>query len=1774
MKSIIFVLVLVLVHSCLSGDAENFTSSICSDENNILLVPGVLTASSSNRACVSRFHTDGPATVLVQILAPNQLVVTARRDLPPGDGGCIDISVPQMPNTKADLFVSVEYPVQSCTWSQRVSLRVGSGRALVVQPERYRYRPGDTVRARILVFKHDLTPARSTSVDEVWLETPQGAVEWRAPHAAQWHDVRTRLGIAQVQYSMDDQAPFGLWTVRARLADGTQASAKVVVGDYKLPPFQLSVRHSRQVLRTSERLVWTVCVRYPWTEAVEGMLVIRIRGASDVGAYTSSGIRTAVRLRTPHACHRHAAAARRIGLSGANPPQVVIADFSFQEDGTRTWQNTTAITVVVDKAVTLEFLTKNRAVVSPGLPYKLKVKATRWDDKPAANTMVRVCKSSAKSTEASDGDCSQAVTDGSGVARVIFTAGDDGTAIYKFEATLHNDTSTAAYPLFLPVQRAGHVSAALGPLRADPNGGRTYAPLYLNVKNVSMAITVHFVVISRGGVIYRWGATTQCPVANSADQIQNLSRNSPCPSFDTNRFAMNSLVANASDALLDRYLLRVTLPIRMTHQMCPDSHLVAYFYLNGELVSASKHIEMEECFANKVEVSWSARQTAPGSMVSLNLTTPGPALCAVSALDTAAKWNKPGETLKDMILGSLKKLIGGHRNLTEYDAAGQCFLTSDSPDLPTSSSELTVAWLASAGVRIVGGNIPKTRTCSPSPMPLSAEERNYPRVHFPESWLWRLVTVGANGSGETSAHAPDSITRYEATAVCVAKTGISVSAPTVLQVFREFFIHADAPRRLRRGDTSIIRYRLFNYLYEPLSVQIQILTDPHLEGPRDYVEAACVGARASIARRVEVRARLPGAARVSIRAKSVKDGGCANVTTSKTGASDEVIIQMTVDPEGVPVQDQKSVLLCGRGSLESNSFQVQWNWPPVQAVPGTEALTAWAIGDFTGPLLADADDLVLLPRGCGEQNMARLATNLLALKHLDPNSSAALSAKEHVARGFTRQLQYVHPAGGFSAFGERDATPSTWLTAFTVRYLRKAHKTLTPDMQAPPALDSAERWLLDQQMENGCFRNEGQVFHRELRGGLNEEGEIASVALTAYVITSLAEGSVLPARVLRNALSCLRALPPLKTKSPTRVYAHSLLAYTFMRLRNYEDEVRGVNEAGLWKARDGKVEWLQQDEEMRELLELLRIAKRNGDFVWWETGSLATSIEATGYALLALSGCPAELRDTSCAHDARAAIRWLSTHRNSAGGFIATQDTLVALEALTAWSSVHPSTPTNLNVTARSSTTVKTVALQPGVTVPDVMKMGSGDHLSISVEGTGCALVQATRSYNSYTTESSGDKVLSVEATVHTDGAFDCANNTNCYCAAVVEVCVLWSGSFPEMALLEVSLPGGFAADVQKLYQQLSETDTLLRRIDLTSSSAKVTFYLGTRDGSSTLGRGGHQCYKLHAVGPQTKTKPAYARVMDYYRPEDNDTRMYTIPEECLPRIIHESNSYLASDNLFDKAKSLADNDEIVITHEFSFDDIPEGIPLEDPLYENLTKAKDEAELIKIKEDQRNETLVKSMKEVDEVMSLDIRSLEKGIDNNNKEKITNNPISKTHKINGKLAFDESNDNSKLKTGLIRENKSINEKNTDSENVKLDDDNEIPKTEYIDRQASVITDEVKMELKESETRQESDMEREVENPNLAGFHVIDSDKDLEVPEGQEGPIPAVVLPPPPFQPRGYLYPTGNPYVPWRRSTPEQLMMFRPYEPRRYFLQPGYDVHYVNNRYLRRYSSAVG
>ncbi|CAG9795945.1 unnamed protein product [Diatraea saccharalis] len=616
--------------------------------------------------------------------------------------------------------------------------------------------------------------------------------------------------------------------------------------------------------------------------------------------------------------------------------------------------------------------------------------------------------------------------------------------------------------------------------------------------------------------------------------------------------------------------------------------------------------------------------------------------------------------------------------------------------------------------------------------------------------------------------------------------------------------------------------------------------------------------------------------------------------------------------------------------------------------------------------------------------------------------------------------------------------------------------------------------------------------------------------------------------------------------------------------------------------------------------------------ILFHAGSLSTSIEATSYALSALSLCPKGLRTTSCASDARGAVRWLSAHRHAAGGFLSTQDTLVALEALSAWSTVQPSSPLNLTVKVRSRNDVKSTLIQAGDKVPQVMKMTTGDQLDVAVEGSGCVLVQASRSYHSARAMERGvvagsARSLAVQVRVRTDGTFDCdANQTLCFCAAEIEACVRWAGGAGGMRVLEVRLPGAAAADAARLYSQLKPPHTLLRRIELTPSGGRATFYLD--DTGIETETEGHACYYVHAVAPKTKTKPAYARVTDYYNPTINHTQMYTIPEDCPPRIAHENNEFIASDNLFNKARSLSDSSEIVITHEYSFEDIPEGIPLEDPIYDTfnrdeiayLTKhnemkhntANDKIHINKInnetiekianfeeKKKSANVELVntefyqvtqKSIANYEESSVLHVRNLSSNesfdlIDN--VERNTLIPLETWHDYSNSSSVGnqndfESKDNTKKLNNYVPQTKnSINHETNMNSHETLSSKYDVTTTkkdgaisDIIENvgKSDVITHDYSIKGSSDVKKETTHMNIKVENPNLANWHVIDSPTDLEVPTGIEGPIPSVALPPPNFVlPPPDFSRTPVSYPRRFHGPPQNMYYFFQYDPSFYY-----------------------
>lgn len=67
----------------------------------------------------------------------------------------------------------------------------------------------------------------------------------------------------------------------------------------------------------------------------------------------------------------------------------------------------------------------------------------------------------------------------------------------------------------------------------------------------------------------------------------------------------------------------------------------------------------------------------------------------------------------------------------------------------------------------------------------------------------------------------------------------------------------------------------------------------------------------------------------------------------------------------------------------------------------------------------------------------------------------------------------MHKDGSFSAFGTHDPSGSMFLTTFVLRTLAQAKAYIYVDENV---LNKALKWIIDHQLENGCFAAMHHVF--------------------------------------------------------------------------------------------------------------------------------------------------------------------------------------------------------------------------------------------------------------------------------------------------------------------------------------------------------------------------------------------------------------------------------------------------------------------------------------------------------------------------------------------------------------------------------------------------------------------------------------------------------------------------------------------------------------------------
>ncbi|XP_010131178.1 PREDICTED: alpha-2-macroglobulin-like protein 1, partial [Buceros rhinoceros silvestris] len=1411
----------------------------------MVVFPAVIHHAQEEKLCIHLISLTEAVhlTVTLQMTTQNHTLVEQDVEKP-GTFQCINFQVPAfIPENEDDSMSQLEAVVflHVLIHSGDNVLFEGSKKVLIkpqknvilVETDKELYKPGETVKFRIVNLDEDLTVMKN-EYSEIWLQDPE------YNRIAEWLNVKPRHGIVDLSFPLAFEAPLGQYTISVQQ---DTAQKFFIVDEYVLKKFEINIEHPPFISTADEEFQVKVCGKYTYGKPVQGEIDIAFTGLPEFSPDSfsiSAEMRKQNSRTNKDGCTTFTVKTETLNLKESD--HYIAALGEMEEEGTGIKITGMAKFPIATRIKSIEFINFH-LFYKRGLPYTGKI-LCQIGNTPLRNKTVYL------TVDVNDEE-----------TNLPFLTDENGEVHFSLDTTSWNSSMVSLKGSYNLENRDEQDSSEnpeeleysfhwLKPFYSESNSfleikarndvmpcdqeQEVQVDYILDQNKLSSEadhIDFYYLVIAKGKILF--SGKKQVPIIQH-DNLQGS-------------FSLTLAIGN---------------------DFLPDIKLLLYaVFLDGEVVADVEEFQVEKCFRHKVALDFSHKEEVPGSKVSLDLKAAPGSLCSVKAVDKSVLLNvKHTPTAQRLYEGVFDDsfIIGGRGfpyHLEDFEAY-PCV-----PERPSlhKKTRMEAPWYQSDAdvfnlfkilrMKILTNTrIKKPVSCvrpdflvkysledqavaysqldQAGSAPQSDDKKPKPRTFFPETWVWDLVSVGDDGQASLQLAVPDTITEWNANTFCVADTGFGFSPMTTLRVFQPFFVDLSLPYSVIQGETFSLKATVFNYLKDCIQVRITLTETPELK-----VDAcpgchftSCLCANEAKTFMWNVTATRLGKLNVTV--SGVAEDShvlCDNriAVTPLQGERDTVIKPLLVKPGGVLQEKTQNAFLCAADNTVSEEFSLTL---PAEVLEGSGRATFSVIGDTMGPALQNLHQLLSMPFGCGEQNMVQFAPNIFILQYLNKTKQLDPEIEDIAIRflktGYQRQLLYKHDDGSYSAFGKADHEGNTWLTAFVARSFGQAssHIYINKDH-----VHSALLWLQKHQLPSGCFQSVGKLFNNDLKGGVDD-----TISLTAYITAALVELHLEKnVTMLDNALHCLKNV----TLDKTSLYVKALMAYVFTLNKDME-------------MREKLLDMLE--EEIAELLKSHSSDEKS-----------SSMIETVAYILLAHVSKP-----DSAFNEAPVSklVHWLSRQRNAFGGFASTQDTVVSLQALAQYAALIPQEMRDVKVTVKCKETSplefhvhrnnKLILHQaPLLAVPGMY--------TVQATGSGCVYVQTTLYYNTPPPETEEVFVLNVEAVPK-----DC-DGVRKQLDIHVSVSYVGDRKTSNMALVEVEMLSGFIP-VKSSVKALEEIP-LVKKTEITPD--KVTIYLEELDETSL---------KLNISVEQDvevqNLKAATVHVYDYYKPDDRTAREYSFP--------------------------------------------------------------------------------------------------------------------------------------------------------------------------------------------------------------------------------------------------------------------------------------------------------
>ncbi|XP_037704174.1 ovostatin homolog 2-like [Choloepus didactylus] len=943
--------------------------------------------------------------------------------------------------------------------------------------------------------------------------------------------------------------------------------------------------------------------------------------------------------------------------------------------------------------------------------------------------------------------------------------------------------------------------------------------------------------------------------------------------------------------------------IDISADLAPVAVMFVYtLHPSGEIVADSVRFQVDKCFKNKVSLTFSKEQGLPGSNVNLHLQAAANSFCALRAVDKSVLLLKSEQELsaesvysllpktelfgyfyhglnlddekldpcipqKDMFYNGLYYTPvsnygdGDIRNIVR-DMGLKVFtnLHYQKPEVCAVERRLPFARplpLIKAGGYALTQSI-SSRTAAlgvHNDMSTSAEKafiKETVRTNFPESWIWTLLAVNSSGSADLSFSIPGTITQWEANGFCVnGDVGFGISSTVSLEVFQPFFVELSLPFSVVRNEQSDLIVSVFNYLNTCVEISVQLEASEDYEANSNTPQNNDGEIVQAGERKTYVWTILPkklGRVNITVVAETQQSSACPHKNNEQRNLRwrDTVVKTLLVEPEGIEKEESQSFLICTKGTKTSKAIILDL---PNSLVAGSARAFFTVVGDILGLALQNLENLLQMPYGCGEQNIALLASDIYVLDYLKSTEQLTEEVKSQafffLSNGYQKQLSFKNFDGSYSVFSQRNQEGSLWLSALTFKTFEGMKKYVFIDEQIQK---QTLIWLSSKQKTDGCFKSDGKLFNNAWEGGDEED-----VLLTAYIVGAFLEAGLnftFPA--LRDGLFCLQEA---LENGVTKGYNHAMLAYVFTL-------------AG-------------KEEQAEPLLKILdESATKINNVIYWERAKKpnteesfsflprapSAEIEKTCYVLLAVIS-----RKTPDLTYASKIVQWLAQQMNSHGGFSSTQDTAVCLLAITRYMKCTFSKDQNI-VTFRSeeSSGIFQVNSDNRLLVQCLEITKVNGQYTAEVEGQGCIFIQATLRYNVLPSKKASGFSLSLEMVKK--------NSSNIFQANFdLTVTLKYTGTRnnSNMVIVDVKMLSGFTPVLSSI-EELGNNGRVMKT---EVKNDHVLFYL-----ENVFDTAKSFTFSVEQTNLVSNIQQAPVMVYDYYEKDDYALVFYNIDSISVPQ--------------------------------------------------------------------------------------------------------------------------------------------------------------------------------------------------------------------------------------------------------------------------------------------------